>query len=143
MRLWSINPCYLDAKGLVALWRESLLAQKVLQGKTKGYKNHPQLIRFKNSRNPVGVIANYLRCIVDEADNRGYSFDRSKIINKRFIGKLAVTSGQLNYEFNHLLSKLKERDNDLYNKLCKVKKIDLHPIFYEVKGKVEDWEIIK
>jgi hypothetical protein len=142
MRLWSINPSYLDARGLVALWRESLLAQKVLQGKTNGYKNHPQLIRFKNTHNPVGAIANYLRYIVDEADSRGYNFNRSKIINNRFTGKLAVTSGQLKYEFNHLLSKLKERDNDLYTKFCKVKKIDLHPIFYEVKGNIEGWEII-
>jgi hypothetical protein len=28
---------------LVAVWREGLLAQAVLQGKTNGYKNHPQL----------------------------------------------------------------------------------------------------
>ena len=41
MKLWSIHPKYLDAKGLVALWREALLAQKVLDGKTEGYKNHP------------------------------------------------------------------------------------------------------
>lgn len=30
MRLWSIHPCYLDSKGLIALWRESLLAQACL-----------------------------------------------------------------------------------------------------------------
>lgn len=141
MRLWSINPSYLDAKGLVALWRESLLAQKVLLGKTKGYRNHPQLIRFRNSSNSLGAIASYLRCIVDEADNRGYNFDRSKIISKRFMRKLAVTSGQLEYEFKHLLSKLKKRDPNLYNKLRKVKKIVVHPVFYEVKGNIEDWEV--
>ena len=28
MRLWTLHPKYLDAKGLVALWREALLAQK-------------------------------------------------------------------------------------------------------------------
>ena len=43
MRLWSLHPKYLDKLGLLGLWRESLLAQKVLLGKTKGYKNHPQL----------------------------------------------------------------------------------------------------
>lgn len=32
MRLWSLHPSYLDAVGLVALWREGLLARKVLQG---------------------------------------------------------------------------------------------------------------
>lgn len=37
MRLWSIHPRYLDTKGLVALWRETLLlAQAVLFGNTKG-----------------------------------------------------------------------------------------------------------
>ena len=77
MRLWSIHPKYLDAKGLVALWREGLLAQNVLLGNTKGYKNHPQLIRFKNSENPYGAIAEYLRYVVNEADNRGYNFNRS------------------------------------------------------------------
>ena len=43
MRLWSIHPRYLDSMGLVALWREALLAQAVLRGETKGYKFHPQL----------------------------------------------------------------------------------------------------
>ncbi len=47
MRLWSLHPKYLDRQGLLAVWREGLLAQKVLQGKTKGYKNHPQLKRFQ------------------------------------------------------------------------------------------------
>jgi hypothetical protein len=32
MRLWSLHPRYLDAKGLQAVWREGLLAKKVLQG---------------------------------------------------------------------------------------------------------------
>ncbi|MDP3663483.1 MAG: pyrimidine dimer DNA glycosylase/endonuclease V [Nitrosomonas sp.] len=79
MRLWSVHPYYLDAKGLVALWREGLLAQKVLQGHTKGYKNHPQLTRFKNTKNPVAAIAAYLGFVVDEAEIRGYHFDRNKI----------------------------------------------------------------
>ena len=83
MRLWSIHPCYLDAKGLVALWREGLLAQNVLIGNTKGYKNHPQLIRFKNTNNPLGAIACYLRDVVDEADKRGYNFNRNKIVNNK------------------------------------------------------------
>jgi hypothetical protein len=56
MRIWSLHPKYLDAKGLVALWRESLLAKQALESKTKGYKNHPQLNRFKNSGNAVGWI---------------------------------------------------------------------------------------
>ena len=99
------------------------MAQNVLQGNTKGYTNHPQLRRFKNTNNPIGAIAGYLRCVVDEADNRGYNFNRSKIINKRFKGKITITSGQLEYEFEHLLKKLKKRNPELYKKLKMVKRL--------------------
>jgi hypothetical protein len=141
MRLWSIHPCYLDAKGLVALWREALLAQKVLLGNTKGYKNHPQLVRFKNIHNPTGAIANYLRCVVDEADKRGYKFDRSKIINENISMKIPVTNAQVEYEFKHLLMKLKERDSDLYDQLKIIKTIKVHPLFKKVMGSIEKWEM--
>ena len=142
MRLWSIHPGYLDTKGLVALWREGLLAQNILLGNTKGYKNHPQLIRFKNANNPIGAIANYLRCVIDEADKRGYNFNRNKIVNTRMKRKLLVTGGQIEYEFKHLLGKLKERDPELYKQLKMVKRIKAHPTFKKVSGNVEVWEII-
>jgi len=142
MRLWSIHPCYLDAKGLVALWREALLAQKVLQGDTRGYKNHPQLIRFKNTNNPLGAIAEYLKRIVDEADARGYKFDRTKINNEIFGEKINVNNGQVEYEFKHLQNKLKKRSPELYSKSKKVEKIKLHTIFKQVNGNIESWEII-
>lgn len=61
MRLWSLHPVYLDSKGLVALWREGLLAKKVLQGRTKGYKNHPQLLRFKTLDDSINAISLYLK----------------------------------------------------------------------------------
>ena len=142
MRLWSIHPEYLDAKGLVALWREALLAQNVLLGKTKGYKKHPQLNRFTNNDNPIGAIACYLRSIIDEADRRGYNFNRSKIINKIIKHSIPVTSGQVEYEFNHLLGKICKRDPELYNQLKLVKKIKVNPTFKKVRGNVEDWERI-
>jgi len=142
MRLWSIHPEYLDAKGLVALWREALLAQNVLLGNTKGYKKHPQLKRFKNSGNPLGAIAYYLRSIIDEADRRGYNFNKSKIVNKRIKSRMSVTNGQVEYEFKHLLGKLNERDQDLYHQLKTVKKIKVNPTFKKIRGNVEDWEKI-
>lgn len=141
MRLWSIHPGYLDSKGLVALWRETLLAQNVLLGKTKGYKNHPQLNRFKQTGNPVGAIATYLRGIADEADRRGYKFDRSKIANRRFLKKINVPSGQVKYEFTHLLKKLKTRDPDRYARLKGARKIRTHDIFCRIKGDIADWEV--
>jgi hypothetical protein len=96
MRIWSIHPQYLDSKGLVALWREGLLAQNVLLKKTRGYKNHPQLVRFKEQEDPLQALSNYLHFVCDEADQREYNFNRNKIHNaiKRF-KKINVTSKQL------------------------------------------------
>lgn len=142
MRLWSIHPYYLDAKGLVALWREGLLAQKVLRGDTKGYKNHPQLTRFKNTSDPVAAIAAYLGFVVDEAESRGYHFDRNKITARHCTKKITVTSGQLEYEFNHLLGKLKDRDPQRYFRFKEISDISVHPIFDETAGNIEDWEVI-
>jgi hypothetical protein len=143
MRLWSIHPEYLDTKGLVALWREGLLAQKVLLGETRGYKNHPQLDRFKQTSNSLGAIASYLRHVEEEAEKRGYRFNSNKIINKRTRTKILVNSGQIEYEFKHLLRKLKDREPDLYKKIKNVKSIKLHPLFKKKKGNIEDWEIVK
>lgn len=141
MRLWSLHPSYLDPKGLVALWREGLLAQKVLAGKTKGYRHHPQLHRFQETNNPLASIGSYLLQVVMEADRRGYQFDGSKIIKLAKRPKLIrVTRGQLRYEFDHLLRKLKTREPSRFEKLKSLKKIQTHPTFTSVPGKVEAWE---
>lgn len=145
MRLWSIHPSYLDSKGLVALWREGLLARNVLEGNTKGYKNHPQLNRFKKSNNPVAYINAYLHEIVNEAEKRNFNFNRSKLkkvdIEKLF--KLSVNSEQIKYEFKHLLRKLAIRDRELYTKLINKGQIKCHPLFVKVRGDIEDWEVKK
>lgn len=141
MRLWSINPCYLDSKGLVALWREGLLAQNVLLGKTTGYRNHPQLIRFRNTRNSEVVIANYLWHIVEEAERRSYNFDKKKLPKKRECEKIKVSEGQLKYEFSHLLRKLKIRNPKRYHELQCRNNIEAHPLFIVVDGDIEDWEV--
>ncbi|CAH1385339.1 pyrimidine dimer DNA glycosylase/endonuclease V [Candidatus Nitrotoga sp. M5] len=142
MRLWSIHPGYLDSKGLVALWREGLLAQNVLLGKTKGYKNHPQLSRFKNADNSEAAIASYLRCVADEADKRNYKFDRDKISKNSECSRLQVTEGQLEYEFKHLLNKLKVRDPSRHEELKSIKQIETHPLFTKTEGGIEEWEVI-
>lgn len=143
MRLWSIHPKYLDAPGLVALWRESLLAKKVLEGKTKGYKNHPQLIRFRSLKNPRCAINSYLNEIWQEANRRGYRFDKRKIGKVGKVKKIAVTKGQLDYELNWLCSKLKSRDKNLCQNLSFVKTIAPHPLFRIIKGDIAHWEKIK
>lgn len=65
MRLWTVHPRYLGAKGLVAAWREALLAQKVLAGRTRGYRAHPQLRRFQAHPWPPGAIAAFLRGLAE------------------------------------------------------------------------------
>jgi len=141
MRLWSIHPRYLDGQGLVALWRESLLAKKVLENKTKGYGNHPQLLRFKLTDSPLKYINTYLYYIYKEAEKRNYNFDKSKFKYYK-LKKIPITSGQLNYEFLHLLKKLKKRNYFLYKTLQNTKKLKPHPLFKIIKGYIEYWEKI-
>lgn len=140
MRLWSIHPEYLDSKGLVALWREGLLAQNVLLGKTVGYTNHPQLDRFRSKNNPIGAIASYLKYVNLEARKRGYQFDATKIVNRFIRTKIVVSDAQLKYEFLHLLKKLKQRDIEKYKILKTKKTIKPHPLFVVTKGDIEPWE---
>lgn len=142
MRIWSLHPKYLDSKGLVALWRETLLAKNVLEEKTKGYKNHPQLIRFKESINALQSINYYLKIIWQEACLRNYNFDSRKFTDIEFIEKISVNSGQVQFEMNHLLVKLRIRDPKLYNQLKDAKTFDIHPLFKLVVGELEDWERI-
>ena len=142
MRIWSLHPKYLDAKGLVALWRETLLAKHVLEGKTKGYRNHPQLERFKNSDNPLFSINAYLSIVYEEATVRGYNFDNNKIDWKFKSTKIPVTSGQLDFEIKHLLKKLQTRDRILYKEVLGIRKFQAHPLFKVHKGDIEDWEVL-
>ena len=142
MRIWSLHPKYLDAKGIVALWREALLAKHVLEGKTKGYKNHPQLNRFKECSRPLDAINIYLLHIYKEAQHRGYSFDDSKFSKIAKPIKIKVTQGQLNYEFKHLLIKLKKRDGKLYKQLVADVLREAHPLFKVIEGAIEPWEVI-
>ena len=68
----------MDLKGLVAVWREGLLARAVLRDATRAYRRHPQLARFRDSPTPMSAINSYLREVAEEADRRGYRFDKSK-----------------------------------------------------------------
>ena len=142
MRLWSIHPKYLDTAGLVALWRETLLARKVLENKTNGYKNHPQLFRFKKKRNPISTINSYLIEIYEESLKRGFQFNKNKLGDISKKSTIIVTKGQIKYEFKHLLQKLEHRDIEKYKLLKDIKKIDINPIFELIDGKIEYWEKI-
>ena len=140
MRLWSLHPKYLDSQGLVALWRESLLAQAVLRGETRGYRNHPQLDRYKTHSTPLAAISLYLGAIHAEAEMRGYSFDKSKIKSTGKAVAISVTAGQIVFEWAHLLGKLKERNPALYQQWLTTEVPEVHPLFEVRAGDVEPWE---
>lgn len=142
MRLWSVHPKYLDTKGLVALWREALLAKKVLENGTKGYRNHPQLNRFKNAVDSLSAINHYLCIVHEEALIRSYKFDGTKINWDFRKLSIPVTKGQVDYEIKHLMKKLQSRDRQRLKELKAVKIFEVHPVFTIVEGNVEDWEIV-
>lgn len=140
MRLWSLHPKYLDPQGLVALWREALLAKAVLRGETRGYTRHPQLERFKAHPHSRLAINSYLASVHDEATRRGYSFDQSKVGPVRTVQLIPVSSGQLAYEWSHLQHKLAARSpavlalwSDVVTPVC-------HPLFRRRPGSVASWE---
>jgi len=140
MRLWSLHPRYLDARGLVALWREALLAQAVLAGDTKGYRRHPQLERLQAGARPAALIAEYLRAVHAESLERGYRFDKGKIGRSRTSARLDVTSGQIDFEWRHLMKKLESRSPEQYEKLLAEKSPLPHPLFRVTPGEIADWE---
>ena len=141
MRIWTLHPSYLDAKGLVAVWREALLAQSVLSGTTTGYRQHPQLTRFKQMSDPVGAIASYLHSIYEEARNREYAFNADKIVAPPSTVCIPTTQGQLLYEWEHLKMKLQLRTPDKHRALAAVQEPMPHPLFTIIAGPVEFWEV--
>jgi Pyrimidine dimer DNA glycosylase len=140
MRLWTLHPRYLDARGLVALWREALLAQAVLRGRTTGYMHHPQLARFECQTSPLGALGDYLRAVHGEAARRGYRFASRRVSRARGMGPITVTRGQLDYEWSHLLAKLAARDRRWRDHLAGIARPRAHPLFRIVPGRVESWE---
>lgn len=140
MRIWSLHPKYLDPQGLVALWRETLLAQKVLQGQTKGYRNHPQLQRFAEMEQPLAAIGDYLWELVREAQARGYNFDASKVIHRSGEIRMQVTEGQMAFEWEHYLAKTLQRSPMVYERIKNIGMPEPHPLFVLMPGAKAVWE---
>lgn len=140
MRLWTIHPKYLDPQGLVALWREGLLARAVLRGETRGYRHHPQLQRFQEVPSPCAAINAYLAAVHAEATARGYSFDRSKLEPAQAIPLLTASDGQLAYEWQHLLEKLARRNPTVHLQWCELETPEPHPLFVVGSGPIAPWE---
>lgn len=140
MRLWSLSPSYLDVKGLVAVWREGLLAKAVLLGQTKGYTHHPQLVRFQKHPEPITAIDYYLEHVLLEAKKRGYHFDESKIQIGHSPKKILVTIGQIEYEFQHLKQKIAVRSPERLPLIQMIHEPTAHPLFNIIPGEIEPWE---
>jgi hypothetical protein len=140
MRIWTLHPRYLDRQGLLALWRESLLAQAVLLGKTRGYVYHPQLIRFRDQRSPVANIATYLEVVFKESVHRGYHFDKTKIQPSRVRKTISETQGQLGYEWHLLQNKLQRRSPEQFLNNQHISEPESHPLFEIIPGGIRTWE---
>lgn len=140
MRLWSLHPMYLDPQGLVALWREGLLARAVVRGETRGYTRHPQLERFRAHAFPRQAINAYLAAVHAEATTRGYAFDRSKLGPVRAVAPIPVTTGQLGVEWSHLLAKLAARSPLLNARWSGLSGPQCHPLFQVQPGPMASWE---
>ncbi len=140
MRIWTFHTRYLDRQGILALWRESLLAQKVLRGETRGYKAHSQLERFRDHPDPVGAIGFYLAAVHDESVARAYGFDRSKIFSESTVARIEETRGQLLFEWGHFLAKIAVRDPRRYRSLKDLDDPEPHPLFRVIEGEVRAWE---
>ncbi len=150
MRIWSLHPEQLDRAALVSGWREGLLAQKVLRGLTKGYRHHPQLARWRELDDPVAGIAAYLHVLADEADRRGYRFDRTRLVADDSLARAllaeggwlrAVTTGQLHHEWEHLAAKVELRAPDRLGAL-RAEGPRAHPLLEVVEGPVAPWEVV-
>lgn len=140
MRLWTLHPKYLDPPGLTGLWREALLAQRVLRGETESYRNHPQMDRFEAQPDPVACIGSYLEGIYRESLRRNYSFNAELVGPERTDHRIETTAGQLEYEWQHLLGKLERRAEDRYEELVDLENPEAHPLFEIVPGDIEPWE---
>jgi hypothetical protein len=140
MRLWTLHPCYLDSKGLVALWREGLLAQAVLSGAAEGYRHHPQLQRFQEQEDPLAAIGAYLEKVYGESQARGYKFDGAKIARIGSSETIMETEGQIMFEWEHLKRKLARRDPDRLRQIETIPVPDPHPQFKLEPGKARKWE---
>ena len=155
MRIWSLHPAYLDRQGLVACWRETLLAQAVLLGRTKGYTNHPQLVRFRAQPDPLVAIGAYLQGVLTEASARGYRFDATKITSTGALELMPVTTSQLLLEWEHLDAKLRLRSPEKAEQNLLALRAQpestaaapaapvpaAHPMRRVIPGGIEPWEL--
>jgi hypothetical protein len=136
-----VHPQYFDRQALTAGWREALLAQAVIATEGRGYSRHPQLERFRADPAPLEAVGVFLTGIADEADARGYRFDRTRILLPgSALARIELPQGQLDYEWFHLLGKLTTRSPSVAERWSALATPEAHPIFRVVDGGIAAWE---
>lgn len=148
MRLWSIHPKYLDSKRLVTQWREALLCRAILDGKTKGYKEHPHFLRVKSHSQPYYFINSFLYVIWEEGKQRKFQFDKSKLMENLVqkyeepLQLMEVTEGQVQYEFDFLQKKFGEFHIQYIKNLQNFNDfgIEVNPCFIKIFGDIMNFE---
>lgn len=123
----------------MAVWREALLAKAVLQNRTRGYRSHPQLVRFRAHPDPVAAINTYLAGILAEGRLRGYRFDARKLRGRRTMVQIDATRGQLLFEWSHLLRKLRSRAPRA-RRPARATEPRAHLLFRLTPGPIAEWE---
>jgi hypothetical protein len=138
----------LDQKGLGALWNEGLGARTALRsrlsGASDGYSSHSQLERFVEHEKPLLALDAYLHHVCDEADLRGYSYNREKLCCRDLLSGFRIdsTTGQIRFEAEHLKRKLVKRKTEGRLRLPDgpLPNPREHPIFEIYLGPRERWE---
>ena len=85
----------------------------------------------------------YKRQVQTEAATREYRFDASKILSERSAEPIPVTRGQLDYEWQHLLAKLRLRDPSMLQQFVDLSQPEAHPLFKCVPGLVAEWAVLR
>jgi hypothetical protein len=106
-----------------------------------GWKNHPQLDRFKYHPKPMEAVGFYLKELHIESQRRGYNYNYSKILYPNSqVETITITMGQIDYEFKILQDRLKKRTPLKYDENLGVTKPEAHPLFKVIPGLPEKWE---
>ena len=152
MRLWSLNPAYLDDASLRELWDDCMRAKKQMERLTEypnGSRPHPQLLRFFRTPGPLGAFSDYMWGVLDAIAQRGLycGAQRKNAIPRPRSGShmyMSVTAGQMEIETWLYGAKLvKERGNgEKYVQFWSIPEPQPHPLFQIVRGAVERWEMM-
>ena len=140
MRLWSLSTRQRLIEWVFSRYGAKVcLRRKCSWDKRRAIDFILNLIGFA-SENWTATIGAYLWAVLDEARSRGYNFDASRIATERLPISISVTRGQLDFERQRLMKKLRTRDQDRF-RILGAAVARPHPILRVVAGGLEPWEV--